>query len=129
MISELMDPERWEDVEAYSFDDITYHRAKDVGAVRIAFDRPEVRNAFRPKASNELLEALKDARARTDVGCILLTGNGPSPKDGKWAFSAGGDQSQREEKGTGPPGSNRTMRSPGIRSWTFRCLSGACRNR
>jgi naphthoate synthase len=100
-VSEIMEEQRWESVSEFSFEDITYHRAMDVGAVRIAFDRPDVRNAFRPKASNELLEALKHARAQTDVGCVLLTGNGPSSKDGKWAFSAGGDQSQRKKKGYG----------------------------
>jgi len=99
MVSKIMNEAQWERVEAYSFDDLTYHRAVDVGAVRIAFDRPAVRNAFRPRASNELIDALKDARSRTDVGCVLLTGNGPSPKDGVWAFSSGGDQSQRDQKG------------------------------
>ncbi len=99
MVSEIMNPEQWEPVDHFDFNDITYHRAVDTGAVRIAFDRPEVRNAFRPQATEELFDALSHARQLTDVGCILLTGNGPSPKDGVWAFSSGGDQSFRGKKG------------------------------
>ena len=75
--------------------DITYHRAVDAGVVRIAFDRPEVRNAFRPQTVDQLIAALDHARLSTDVGCVLLTGNGPSPKDGGWAFCSGGDQRVR----------------------------------
>ncbi|MCB1247399.1 MAG: 1,4-dihydroxy-2-naphthoyl-CoA synthase, partial [Acidimicrobiia bacterium] len=81
------------------FRDITYHRAKDVGAVRIAFDRPEVRNAFRPGTVDELHRALDHARMTPDIGCVLLTGNGPSPKDGGWAFCSGGDQRIRGRDG------------------------------
>ena len=92
-------PELWEPVEGFEFTDITYHRAKDVPAVRIAFDRPEVRNAFRPHTVDELLVAFDHARAASDVGCILLTGNGPSPKDGGWSFSSGGDQRIRGRAG------------------------------
>ncbi|MFB6073821.1 MAG: 1,4-dihydroxy-2-naphthoyl-CoA synthase [Haloarculaceae archaeon] len=99
MVSELFDPERWEPIEGPGFRDITYHRATDVGAVRIAFDRPEVRNAFRPETVDELSAALDHAKRLTDVGCVLLTGNGPSPKDGGWAFCSGGDQSSRGESG------------------------------
>ncbi|MFB6301517.1 MAG: 1,4-dihydroxy-2-naphthoyl-CoA synthase [Haloferacaceae archaeon] len=98
MVSELFDPERWEPVTE-EFDDVTYHRATDVPAVRIAIDRPEVRNAFRPGTVDELHAALDHARKQADVGCVLLTGNGPSPTDGGWAFSAGGDQSVRGESG------------------------------
>lgn len=99
MVSELFDPDRWEEVEAFDFQDLTYHRATDQGTVRIAFDRPEVRNAFRPGTVDELYRALNHARKQTDVGCILLTGNGPSPKDGGWAFCSGGDQSVRGGSG------------------------------
>ena len=79
--------------------DITYHRAKDQGTVRIAFDRPEVRNAFRPDTVDEVYRALDHARMSSDVGCVLLTGNGPSPKDGGWAFCSGGDQRIRGKDG------------------------------
>ncbi|MGM0590270.1 MAG: 1,4-dihydroxy-2-naphthoyl-CoA synthase [Halobacteriota archaeon] len=99
MVSEIMDAGRWEPVAEDEFEDITYHRAVDVPAVRIAFDRPAVRNAFRPGTVDELYAALDHARKRADVGCVLLTGNGPSPKDGGWAFCAGGDQSVRGGSG------------------------------
>jgi naphthoate synthase len=99
VISELFDQDAWDPVEGFSFTDITYHRAKEVGAVRVAFDRPEVRNAFRPDTVDELFTALDHARMTPDVGCVLLTGNGPSPKDGAWAFSSGGDQSIRGADG------------------------------
>ncbi len=93
------DPTRWQPVEGFDFEDLTYHRAVDHGTVRIAFDRPEVRNAFRPKTVDELYRALDHARMSSDVGCVLLTGNGPSPKDGGWAFCSGGDQRIRGKDG------------------------------
>ncbi|SFS07394.1 1,4-Dihydroxy-2-naphthoyl-CoA synthase [Halomicrobium zhouii] len=99
MVSDVFDPDRWEPIDRFDFSDITYHRADDVGAVRIAFDRPAVRNAFRPETVDELSTALDHAKRLTDVGCVLLTGNGPSPKDGGWAFCAGGDQSMRGDSG------------------------------
>jgi naphthoate synthase len=99
MVSELFDPGRWREVPGFSFTDITYHRAVDIGAVRIAFHRPEVRNAFRPQTVDELYRALDHARMTTDVGCVLLTGNGPSPRDGGWAFCSGGDQRIRGRDG------------------------------
>jgi len=99
VISELFDSDAWDPVEGFSFTDVTYHRAKDVGAVRVAFDRPELRNAFRPHTVDELFAALDHARMTSDVGCVLLTGNGPSPKDGGWAFSSGGDQAIRGPDG------------------------------
>ncbi len=99
MVSEIFDPAVWEHVPGFDFTDITYHRAVDVGAVRIAFDRPEVRNAFRPQTVDELYRALDHARMTPDVGCVLLTGNGPSPKDGGWAFCSGGDQRIRGKDG------------------------------
>jgi naphthoate synthase len=99
MVSALFDPERWRSIDRFDFADITYHRATDSGAVRIAFDRPAVRNAFRPKTVDELATALDHAKRQTDVGCVLLTGNGPSPKDDGWAFCSGGDQSVRGGSG------------------------------
>ena len=98
MVSECFDPDRWTAVTD-EFEDVTYHRGVDVPAVRIAIDRPEVRNAFRPRTVDELYAALDHARKQADIGCVLLTGNGPSPTDGGWAFSAGGDQSIRGESG------------------------------
>lgn len=98
-VSEIFDPEQWAAVAGFDFVDITYHRALDQGAVRIAFDRPEVRNAFRPGTVDELYRALDHARMSSDVGCVLLTGNGPSPKDGGWAFCSGGDQRVRGKDG------------------------------
>ena len=97
--SELFDPEAWRVVPGFDFVDITYHRAVDTGAVRIAFNRPEVRNAFRPGTVDELYRALDHARQTPDVGCVLLTGNGPSPRDGGWAFCSGGDQRIRGRTG------------------------------
>jgi len=136
MVSELFDADRWEAVPGFDFEDVTYHRARartppdgeaDAGGdapadtVRIAFDRPAVRNAFRPETVDELSRALADAKRRTDVGCVLLTGNGPSPKDGGWAFSSGGDQTIRGESGyeygddtdDGSDGSGEAGRRPG----------------
>jgi naphthoate synthase len=98
-VSELFDEASWQVVPGFEFDEITYHRAVDVGAVRIAFNRPEVRNAFRPHTVDELYQALDHARQSPDVGCVLLTGNGPSPKDGGWAFCSGGDQRIRGRDG------------------------------
>jgi naphthoate synthase len=99
MVSELFDPNAWKVVEGFDFEDITYHRAVDQGTVRIAFDRPRVRNAFRPSTVDELYRAFDHARLSGDVGCVLLTGNGPSPKDGGWAFCSGGDQRIRGKDG------------------------------
>ena len=92
-------PELWDEVPGFSFTDITYHQARDVPAVRIAFDRPEVRNAFRPHTVDELYAALDHARRASGIGCVLLTGNGPSAKDGGWAFCSGGDQRIRGRSG------------------------------
>jgi naphthoate synthase len=102
-VSETFDPAAWDVVEGFDLTDITYHRAKDVGAVRIAFDRPEVLNAFRPHTVDELYRALDHARRSPDVGVVLLTGNGPGPQgsgsEGKWAFCSGGDQRIRGRSG------------------------------
>jgi naphthoate synthase len=99
MVSDIFDPNDWNEISGFEFTDITYHRAKDSGTVRIAFNRPEVRNAFRPHTVDELYRALDHARQTSDVGVVLLTGNGPSPKDGGWAFCAGGDQRIRGKDG------------------------------
>lgn len=99
MVSQIFDPEAWDEVPGFDFTDITYHRARTVSAVRVAFNRPEVRNAFRPHTVDELYLALDHARQTSDVGCVLLTGNGPSPKDGGWAFCSGGDQRIRGADG------------------------------
>lgn len=98
-VSDIFDPQAWNEVPGFDFEDITYHRAKAHGTVRVAFNRPEVRNAFRPRTVDELYRALDHARQTTDVGCVLLTGNGPSPKDGGWAFCSGGDQRIRGKDG------------------------------
>ena len=99
MVSEIFDADAWTEVAGFDFIDITYHRAVAHGTVRVAFDRPEVRNAFRPNTVDELYRALDHARMSSDVGCVLLTGNGPSPKDGGWAFCSGGDQRIRGKDG------------------------------
>ncbi len=99
-VSEIFDPTAWQEVPGFEdLDDITYHRAVDVGVVRVAFDRPEVRNAFRPRTVDQLYRVLDHARQTSDVGCVLLTGNGPSPRDGGWAFCSGGDQRIRGRDG------------------------------
>lgn len=85
----------WQEVKPYK--EITYHKAE--GIARIAFSRPEVRNAFTPLTNDELIEAFMDAWYDEKVGVVLFTGNGPSPKDGKYAFSSGGDQSVRGDAG------------------------------
>ena len=98
-VSELFDEHAWRPVEGFELTDVTYHRARDVGAVRVAFHRPDVRNAFRPHTVDELYRVLDHARRTPDVGCVLLTGNGPSPRDGGWAFCSGGDQRIRGRDG------------------------------
>lgn len=111
-VSDLFDPQRWREIPGFDFTDITYHRAvkrttdsqgtetlTDLPVVRIAFDRPEVRNAFRPETVDELYRALDHARLTGSVGSVILTGNGPSPKDGGWAFCSGGDQRVRGKVG------------------------------
>ena len=99
-VSETFDPQAWQDVPGFEdLTDLTYHRARAHGTVRIAFDRPDVLNAFRPHTVDELLRALEHARTSADVGCVLLTGNGPSAKNGKRAFCTGGDQRIRGKAG------------------------------
>jgi naphthoate synthase len=99
-VSEIFDPGAWRQVEGFEgLTDLTYHRAVEHGTVRVAFNRPEVRNAFRPHTVDELHRVLEHARTSADVGCVLLTGNGPSPRDGGWAFCSGGDQRIRGRAG------------------------------
>ena len=124
-VSEIFDPARWREVpgfthaepgtqaaeapQAEALTDVTYHRGcvrdengtwlKDLPVVRVAFNRPEVRNAFRPRTVDELYRVLDHARMSGDVGAVILTGNGPSPRDGGWAFSSGGDQRIRGRDG------------------------------
>jgi len=107
-VSETFDPRRWRTVAGFEdLTDITYHRGvdrngaqeRDLPVVRVAFHRPEVRNAFRPHTVDELYRVLDHARTSPDVGVVLLTGNGPSPKDGIWAFCSGGDQRIRGRDG------------------------------
>ena len=123
-VSEIFSPARWREVpgfphaeagtepsqqRAQALTDITYHRGcvrdehgtwlRDLPVVRVAFNRPEVRNAFRPRTVDELYRVLDHARMSGDVGAVILTGNGPSPRDGGWAFSSGGDQRIRGRDG------------------------------
>src|SRR5258705_6761551 len=103
MSNNPFDPSAWQAIDGFGLTDIPYHRHVVDGVaqptVRVAFDRPEVRNAFRPHAVDELCRVLGDARMSPGVGVILLTGNGPSPKDGGWAFCSGGDQRIRGRSG------------------------------
>ena len=108
-VSDTFDPRQWRVVDGFDFTDLTYHRQverdedgaiiRDLPCVRIAFDRPEVRNAFRPHTVDELYRAMDHARMTPDVATVLLTGNGPSPKDGGHAFCSGGDQRIRGRDG------------------------------
>jgi len=100
VVSELFDPTAWRAVDGFSdFTDITYHHDTAGRIARVAFNRPEVRNAFRPQTVDELYLALDDARQNPRIGVVLLTGNGPSQKDGGWAFCSGGDQRIRGRDG------------------------------
>jgi naphthoate synthase len=92
---DLMKLADWQPVKDY--EDITYHKAE--GIARIAFDRPDIRNAFRPKTIDEMTEALLDAWHDSDIGVVWITANGPSSKDGVWSFCAGGDQTVRGQAG------------------------------
>lgn len=92
---DLMKLADWQQVKPY--EDITYHKAE--GIARIAFDRPDLRNAFRPQTIDEMTEAVLDAWHDSSIGVVWITANGPSSKDGVWSFCAGGDQSVRGEAG------------------------------
>jgi naphthoate synthase len=99
-ISETFDQNLWHSVAGFEeLTDVSYHRHNTLGVVRIGFSRPEVRNAFRPQTVDELYQTLEHARTSSDVGVVLLTGNGPSPKDGVWSFCSGGDQRVRGDSG------------------------------
>lgn len=99
-VSDLFDAEIWSAVQGFTdLEDVTYHKHNTHGMVRVAFNRPEIRNAFRPQTVDELIKVLTHAQADTSVGVVLLTGNGPSAKDGGWAFSSGGDQKVRGRDG------------------------------
>ncbi len=99
-VSETFDPDLWDPVAGFEdLTDLTYHRARAHGTVRVAFDRPDVLNAFRPHTVDELLRVLEHARTSSDVGCVLLTGNGPGPEHDKRAFCTGGDQRIRGRAG------------------------------
>ena len=99
-VSEIFDATQWVTAPgSEDFTDITYHLHVSGQIARVAFNRPEVRNAFRPQTVDELYRALDDARQNSKIGVVLLTGNGPSPKDGGWAFCSGGDQRIRGRDG------------------------------
>ncbi|MET0933890.1 MAG: 1,4-dihydroxy-2-naphthoyl-CoA synthase [Mycetocola sp.] len=99
-VSEIFDETAWAEVAGIGpLTDITYHHDTTGRIARVAFNRPEVRNAFRPHTVDELYRALEDARTNPRIGVVLLTGNGPSPKDGGWAFCSGGDQRIRGRDG------------------------------
>ena len=99
-VSQVFDAQVWREVPGFEqLTDVTYHRHVSKGVVRVAFNRPEVRNAFRPQTVDELNRTLQHAAEDSTVGVVLLTGNGPSPKDGGWAFSSGGDQRVRGAQG------------------------------
>ncbi|WP_233188283.1 1,4-dihydroxy-2-naphthoyl-CoA synthase [Actinomyces qiguomingii] len=116
-VSEIFDPLCWRDVAGFAnrgdgpgaLTDVTYHRGcerdadgawvRDLPVARVALDRPELRNAFRPHTVDELYRVLDHARMSGDVGAVILTGNGPSPKDGGWGFCSGGDQRVRGRDG------------------------------
>lgn len=99
-VSELFDSGFWRDVPGFDhLSDVTYHLSADGRIARVALDRPEVRNAFRPHTVDELAHVFDHVRVNPAVGVVLLTGNGPSPKDGGWAFCSGGDQRVRGADG------------------------------
>jgi naphthoate synthase len=99
-VSELFDATLWRAVPGFTeLADLSYHHDTEGRVARIAFNRPEVRNAFRPQTVDELYRALDDARQNPRIGVVLLTGNGPSPRDGGWAFCSGGDQRIRGRDG------------------------------
>ena len=99
-VSEIFDPTQWQEVAGFDrLTDVTYHHDVTGRIARVAFNRPEVRNAFRPHTVDEMHAALENARVSPRIGVELLTGNGPSPKDGGWAFCSGGDQRIRGRDG------------------------------
>ncbi|MCJ0701591.1 1,4-dihydroxy-2-naphthoyl-CoA synthase [Frigoribacterium sp. CFBP9039] len=112
-VSDLFDPTEWREVDGFDgLTDITYHHSVDGRVARVAFDRPEVRNAFRPHTVDELYRALDHARMNSRIGVVLLTGNGPSAKDGGWAFCSGGDQRIRGRDGYKTEGDQANVADP-----------------
>ncbi len=125
MINNPFDAQAWRPVAGFDdLTDITYHRHVTDATVRVAFDRPEVRNAFRPHTVDELYRVLDHARMSPDVGVVLLTGNGPSPKDGGWAFCSGGDQRIRGAPATSTPAG--TPPRPSTQPAPAGCTSSRC---
>ncbi|MDQ1580625.1 MAG: naphthoate synthase [Microbacteriaceae bacterium] len=99
-VSDIFDATQWRIAPGFeTLTDVTYHLDVTGRIARVAFNRPEVRNAFRPHTVDELYSALEDARTNPRIGAVLLTGNGPSLKDGGWAFCSGGDQRIRGRDG------------------------------
>jgi naphthoate synthase len=88
-------PVDWRPVGRY--DDIRFETSAE-GIARITIDRPEKRNAFRPRTVQELCDAFTRVREDPRIGVVLFTGAGPAV-DGGWAFCAGGDQSVRGDGG------------------------------
>ena len=86
---------QWETVKEY--EDITYRKCN--GVARIAFNRPNVRNAFRPKTTSELYDAFYHANEDVNIGVVLLSAEGPSTKDSVYSFCSGGDQKVRGHQG------------------------------
>jgi naphthoate synthase len=112
-VSDLFDPAEWREVPGFDgLTDVTYHLDVDGRVARVAIDRPEVRNAFRPRTVDELYRVLDHARQQSRVGVVLLTGNGPSPKDGGWAFCSGGDQRIRGRDGYKAEGAEANVADP-----------------
>jgi len=112
-VSDLFDPAEWREVPGFDgLTDVTYHLDVEGRVARVALDRPEVRNAFRPRTVDELYRVLDHARQQSRVGVVLLTGNGPSPKDGGWAFCSGGDQRIRGRDGYKAEGAEANVADP-----------------
>jgi naphthoate synthase len=112
-VSDLFDPAEWREVPGFDgLTDVTYHLDVEGRVARVAIDRPEVRNAFRPRTVDELYRVLDHARQQSRVGVVLLTGNGPSPKDGGWAFCSGGDQRIRGRDGYKAEGAEANVADP-----------------
>jgi naphthoate synthase len=112
-VSDLFDPAEWREVPGFEgLTDVTYHLDVEGRVARVAIDRPEVRNAFRPRTVDELYRVLDHARQQSRVGVVLLTGNGPSPKDGGWAFCSGGDQRIRGRDGYKAEGAEANVADP-----------------
>jgi naphthoate synthase len=91
------------------FEDIRYEKSggSDAGIAKITIDRPEVRNAFRPRTVIEISRAMELAREDAEVGVIVLTGEGPD------AFCSGGDQRVRGDTGYLPEGEDGALAAVG----------------